>query len=156
MRAILIDWLVEVHLKFKVRPCKALARQDPGSHSRQGVQPRVPHISLTGAASPAMARWNKLVRGLQLMPETLFLTMNLIDRFLEARSMTRKNLQLVGAWCTRVLAPACLIVRSVVGGNTRSHCWASAALRLGSAAGWTYMMSSVVHPTVSSQQRPLK
>ena len=48
MRAILIDWLVEVHLKFK------------------------------------------------LMPETLFLTVNLIDRFLEEEQVTRKNLQLVG------------------------------------------------------------
>ena len=48
MRAILVDWLVEVHLKFK------------------------------------------------LMPETLFLTVNLIDRFLAKKSSTRKNLQLVG------------------------------------------------------------
>lgn len=48
MRAILVDWLVEVHAKFK------------------------------------------------LMPETLFLTMNVIDRFLEQKPMTRKNLQLVG------------------------------------------------------------
>lgn len=48
MRAILTDWLVEVHLKFK------------------------------------------------LMPETLFLTCNLIDRYLEAKQVTRKNLQLVG------------------------------------------------------------
>lgn len=48
MRAILIDWLVEVHLKFK------------------------------------------------LMPETLYLTVNLIDRFLETKAVTRKNLQLVG------------------------------------------------------------
>ena len=48
MRAILIDWLVEVHLKFK------------------------------------------------LMPETLFLTVNLIDRFLSVRAVSRKNLQLVG------------------------------------------------------------
>uniref|UniRef100_A0A7S0WJX0 Cyclin-like domain-containing protein n=1 Tax=Chlamydomonas leiostraca TaxID=1034604 RepID=A0A7S0WJX0_9CHLO len=48
MRAILIDWLVEVHLKFK------------------------------------------------LMPETLFLTVNLIDRFLEIKPVTRRNLQLVG------------------------------------------------------------
>ena len=31
------------------------------------------------------------------MPETLFLTMNVIDRFLEQKSMTRKNLQLVSA-----------------------------------------------------------
>lgn len=30
------------------------------------------------------------------MPETLFLTCNLIDRFLEAKQVSRKNLQLVG------------------------------------------------------------
>ena len=48
MRAILVDWLVEVHLKFK------------------------------------------------LMPETLFLTVNLIDRYLAVAPVTRKNLQLVG------------------------------------------------------------
>jgi cyclin B len=48
MRAILVDWLVEVHLKFK------------------------------------------------LMPETLFLTVNLIDRYLAAAPVTRKRLQLVG------------------------------------------------------------
>lgn len=48
MRAILVDWLVEVHLKFK------------------------------------------------LMPETLFLTVNLIDRFLAEKQVTRRNLQLVG------------------------------------------------------------
>ena len=29
------------------------------------------------------------------MPETLFLTMNVIDRFLEVKAVTRKNLQLV-------------------------------------------------------------
>ena len=29
------------------------------------------------------------------MPETLFLTTNLIDRFLELKPVTRKNLQLV-------------------------------------------------------------
>jgi G2/mitotic-specific cyclin-B, other len=48
MRAILVDWLVEVHLKFK------------------------------------------------LMPETLFLTVNLIDRYLAREPVTRKRLQLVG------------------------------------------------------------
>jgi hypothetical protein len=48
MRAILIDWLVEVHLKFK------------------------------------------------LMPETLYLTVNLIDRFLEVEVIARNKLQLVG------------------------------------------------------------
>ncbi|XP_062176696.1 G2/mitotic-specific cyclin-2-like [Alnus glutinosa] len=48
MRAILIDWLIEVHYKF------------------------------------------------QLMQETLFLTVNLIDRFLERQTISRKKLQLVG------------------------------------------------------------
>ena len=48
MRAILVDWLVEVHLKFK------------------------------------------------LMPETLFLTVNLIDRYLAVVPVTRRSLQLVG------------------------------------------------------------
>eukprot|EP00501_MAST-03F_sp_TOSAG23-6_P000394 GSMAST32.ASY1.ANO1.406.1 assembled CDS len=51
MRAILVDWLVEVHLKFK------------------------------------------------LMPETLFLTVNLIDRFLERKVVARQRLQLVGVTC---------------------------------------------------------
>lgn len=32
------------------------------------------------------------------MPETLYLTVNLIDRFLEAKQVTRKHLQLVSIW----------------------------------------------------------
>jgi hypothetical protein len=32
---------------------------------------------------------------LQLLPETLYLTTNLIDRFLEKKQVTRKHLQLV-------------------------------------------------------------
>lgn len=48
MRSILVDWLVEVHLKFK------------------------------------------------LVPETLYLTVNLIDRFLEREKVSRPRLQLVG------------------------------------------------------------
>jgi cyclin B len=48
MRAILIDWLVEVHMKYKLKT------------------------------------------------ETLFLAVNLIDRFLEKKAITRKKLQLVG------------------------------------------------------------
>jgi cyclin B len=34
---------------------------------------------------------------LQLMPETLYLTCNIIDRYLSIRNVTRKRLQLVGA-----------------------------------------------------------
>jgi len=48
MRSILVDWLVEVHLKFK------------------------------------------------LVPETLYLTVNVIDRYLERRQVSRPKLQLVG------------------------------------------------------------
>ncbi len=48
MRSILVDWLVEVHLKFK------------------------------------------------LVPETLYLTINVIDRFLERQEVSRPKLQLVG------------------------------------------------------------
>ena len=33
--------------------------------------------------------------GTQLLPETLYLTTNLIDRFLELKGVSRKNLQLV-------------------------------------------------------------
>jgi G2/mitotic-specific cyclin-B, other len=51
MRAILVDWLVEVHLKFK------------------------------------------------LVPETLYLTINLIDRYLERKEVSRPKLQLVGVTC---------------------------------------------------------
>ena len=48
MRAILVDWLVEVHMKFK------------------------------------------------LLPETLYCTINIIDRFLEHEKCTRAKLQCVG------------------------------------------------------------
>lgn len=51
MRAILIDWLVDVHLKFK------------------------------------------------LLPESLFLTVNLIDRFLSKEKVGKEKLQLVGVTC---------------------------------------------------------
>jgi len=51
MRAILVDWIIEVHLKFK------------------------------------------------LLPETLFITVNLIDRYLSQTSIKRNNLQLVGVTC---------------------------------------------------------
>ena len=54
MRAILVDWIIEVHLKFK------------------------------------------------LLPETLFLTVGLIDRYLERVSIKRGNLQLVGVTCMLV------------------------------------------------------
>ena len=48
MRSILVDWLIEVHLKFK------------------------------------------------LVPESLYLTINIIDRYLEKEQVNRQKLQLVG------------------------------------------------------------
>lgn len=48
MRAILVDWLIEVHHKF------------------------------------------------ELMPETLYLTINIVDRFLSIKTVPRRELQLVG------------------------------------------------------------
>lgn len=54
MRSILIDWLVDVHLKFK------------------------------------------------LLPETLFLSVSLIDRYLERKSSTKSKLQLVGVTCMMI------------------------------------------------------
>jgi cyclin B len=51
MRSILIDWLVDVHLKFK------------------------------------------------LVPETLYLTVNLIDRYLSLETVSKEKLQLVGVTC---------------------------------------------------------
>ncbi len=51
MRSILVDWLVEVHLKFK------------------------------------------------LVPETLYLTVNIIDRYLARAEVSRPKLQLVGVTC---------------------------------------------------------
>lgn len=56
MRSILIDWLVEIHLKFKLRP------------------------------------------------ETLFLGVNLLDRFLEKQKVARNKLQLVGVTCMMLAA----------------------------------------------------
>ncbi len=54
MRAILVDWIVDVHIRFK------------------------------------------------LLPETLFLTVNLIDRYLEKEQVDKQNLQLVGVTATLV------------------------------------------------------
>ena len=51
MRRILVDWLIDVHMKFK------------------------------------------------LLPETLCLTINLVDRYTEVTQIKRKNYQLIGVTC---------------------------------------------------------
>ena len=74
MRAILVDWLVEVHFKFKVgTPAPELLRA---------------HLPWRLTASV----WT------QLLPETLYLTCSIIDRFLEKKGVLRKRLQLVHTW----------------------------------------------------------
>lgn len=56
IRAILVDWLMEVHLKFK------------------------------------------------LVPETLFLTVNLLDRFCSSRQVQKSQVQLAGVACMMLAA----------------------------------------------------
>ena len=56
MRKVLVDWLVEVHIKFK------------------------------------------------LLPETLFLTVNFIDRYTEKNDIPRKDYQLIGVTCMMIAA----------------------------------------------------
>ena len=51
MRRILVDWLIDVHMKFK------------------------------------------------LLPETLFITINMVDRYTELHQISRKNYQLIGVSC---------------------------------------------------------
>ena len=58
MRCILVDWMIEVHLKFK------------------------------------------------MVPETLYLTVNLIDRYLQLKTVRRSKLQLVGVACLMVRSPS--------------------------------------------------
>ncbi len=103
MRAILVDWLVEVHLKFKVRTKSAQMRSARWNVAGEesfavGTCMCIPGLTLssiyTGHFScGAHTCWG--AGAAQLMPETLFLTTNLIDRFLEIKGVTRKNLQLV-------------------------------------------------------------
>jgi hypothetical protein len=104
MRAILIDWLVEVHLKFKVT---LVASGEECNHSNEVKQAMLSHQQFCTVlqfckqllCAPAYHApcTDFLSRhfALQLMPESLFLTINLIDRYLAARQVTRKNLQLV-------------------------------------------------------------
>lgn len=116
MRAILIDWLVEVHLKFKVSCGHRSFRHTshaclPADHHVFVCQPRRDAAAWAVCCLPgccvhgkswiscwflALSESAALGDVLQLMPESLFLTINLIDRYLAVRPVTRKNLQLVG------------------------------------------------------------
>ena len=100
MRAILIDWLVEVHYKFRVSPAAPSA-----CRSSWCLCLHTPYIMAKMArVMCSLGCWMCLKRqgwAVQLMPETLFLTTNLIDRFLEKKRVSRRNLQLVR---TRLLA----------------------------------------------------
>lgn len=96
MRGILIDWLVEVHLKFKVGCCF----DGPAAPS----QSKLNHFSTSSVRSEPCSTLfadTYLVCFLQLMPETLYLTCNIIDRYLAIRNVTRKRLQLVSGCCTK-------------------------------------------------------
>ena len=101
MRAILVDWLVEVHLKFKV---------SFWFNNDTDFVICCDEDSISVAAMTVVFWTDKLQLPMQLMPETLFLTMNVIDRFLEQKPMTRKNLQLV---CTSTFSHCSLSCASL-------------------------------------------
>jgi len=96
MRAILIDWLVEVHLKFKVNYNTIMLTQ-VYSKTKPLTLPNqfVPQSQENQLPDP----FHSIYVHLQLMPETLFLTVNVIDRFLALKPVTRRNLQLVRKPC---------------------------------------------------------
>lgn len=72
MRGILIDWLIEVTLNPNTTHCELKIEQ-----------------LLTLCVEQVHYKF-------ELMDETLYLTVNLIDRFLAVQSIERKRLQLVG------------------------------------------------------------
>jgi hypothetical protein len=59
------------------------------------VLPALTHLKACLTHAAVIAPCLHLRMPLQLMPESLFLTINLIDRYLAVRQVTRKNLQLV-------------------------------------------------------------
>ena len=90
MRAVLVDWLVEVQVQFKLLQVKCVSFQP-----RREIGP------------PFSCR---------VLQETLFSTISIVDRFLavQGRSVTRSKLQLVGVAAMflaskveEVFAPAC-------------------------------------------------
>ena len=112
MRGILVDWLVEVHLKFKARwalHVLGAVRSCSSVCSNPLLPPQTRDIRCAPPAAAAAPAWPVLPR-LQLMPETLYLTCNIIDRYLSIRNVTRKRLQLVsqGARAARLLQAAAL------------------------------------------------
>lgn len=73
MRAILVDWLIEVHYKF------------------------------------------------ELNPETLYLTINIVDRFLSVKKVQRRELQLLGIGALLVASKYEEIWAPLVGSSTPSY-----------------------------------
>jgi len=103
MRSILIDWLVEVHLKFKVRSCTAwelhlLQQRNTIFSSRPfaHLKPSCSSYKFNAPPRPLKTPSTLNPKSPQLMPETLYLSANIIDRYLAKRNVTRKRLQLVG------------------------------------------------------------
>ena len=89
MRSILFDWLVEVHLKFRLKTGKSFS-------SRHFRFLQVMYLnSKVFLTNRHHFTWYSLFDA----TETLYLTFNLIDRFLERVQVSRSKLQLVGVTC---------------------------------------------------------
>lgn len=81
MRAILIDWLIEVYLHFyQVGEMRHKWSVPRGRRDTNGL----------------LLNSKQVHDKFELMEETLFLTVNIIDRFLAQQTVERKKLQLVG------------------------------------------------------------
>lgn len=81
MRAILIDWLIEV-CNYQCLNSK--------------ISPSLPSVILSWTDGAVVFLIVQVHHKFELLPETLFLAINLIDRYLSRQHVMRKYLQLVG------------------------------------------------------------
>lgn len=83
MRAILIDWLVEVAF-----PCD--------------VSRFLSHFFILYGLTKTLSSNFQVAEEYRLVPDTLYLTVNYIDRYLSGNSMDRQRLQLLGVACMMI------------------------------------------------------